>query len=168
MDTPDVICMTLLKAPGFLQDRWYRHVYKIRKNQTREPRLLNLTNFIGDEMNLANDLLFSREAVGQYEDKPLKPHKPKKIQSYAIKETLRNENREISKCPICEGQHDIEECTTILDQAVENRSKTIYKKRLCYDCLDGIAKEHNAKSCSNRKQYKVCNTTACNTTRDQN
>ena len=39
---------------------------------------------------------------------------------------------------ICEGQHDIEECTTILEQAVEDRSKTIYKKRLCYGCLEGI------------------------------
>ena len=42
-------------------------------------------------------------------------------------------------------------------QAVEDRSKTIYKKRLCYGCLEGISKEHNAKSCSNRRQCKVCN-----------
>ena len=83
LDTPDVICMILLKVPGFLQDRWNRHVHKIRKNQTREPGLLDLTNFIEDKMNLVNDPLFSREAVGQYEDKPLKPHKPSKIQSFA-------------------------------------------------------------------------------------
>ena len=103
-------------------------------------------------MNLVNDPLFFREAVRQYEDKPLIPHKPKKIQSYAIKETSGNENRETSKCAICEGQHDIGECTTILEQADEDRSKTIYKKSLCYDCLEGISKEHNAKSCSNRRQ----------------
>ena len=108
-------------------------------------------------MTLVNDPLFSRKAVGQYEDKPLKPHKSKKIQSYATKETSGNEKRETSKCPICEGQHDIEECTTILEKPVEDRSKTIYKKRLCYGYLQGISKEHNAKSCPNRKQYKVCN-----------
>ena len=87
LDTPDVICMILLKVPVFLQDRWNRHVHKIRKNQTREPGLLDLTNFTKDEMALVIDPLYSREAVGQYEDKPLKPHKPKKMQSYAIKET---------------------------------------------------------------------------------
>ena len=38
----------------------------------REPVLINLTNFIEDEMVLVNDSLFSREAVGQYEEKPLK------------------------------------------------------------------------------------------------
>ena len=89
LDTPDVICMILLKVPGSLQDRWNRHIHKIRKNQTRESGLLNLTNFIEDKMDLVNDTLFSREAVGQYEHKPLKPHKPK--------ETSGNENRETSK-----------------------------------------------------------------------
>ena len=157
LDTPDVICMILSKTPGFLQETRNRHVPKIRKNQAREHGLLDLTNSIEDEMTLVNDPLFSREAVRQYQDKPLKPHKPKKIQSSAIKETSGNKKRKTSKCPICEGQHDIEECTTILELAVEDRSKTIYKKRLCYGCLEGILKEHNAKRCSNRRQSKVCN-----------
>ena len=77
LDTPDVICMILSKIPGFLQDRWTRHVHKIRKNEAREPGLLDLTNFIQDEMTVVYDPLFFREAVRQYEDKPLKPHKPK-------------------------------------------------------------------------------------------
>ena len=70
LDTPDVICMILLKIPGLPQDRWNRHVHKIRKNQAKEPGLLDLTNFIEDKMILVNDLLFSREAAGQYKDKP--------------------------------------------------------------------------------------------------
>ena len=91
---------------------------------------------------------FFREIGGQFENKALKAHKPKKIQSYAIKETSGNEKRETSKCPICEGQHDIKECTTILEQTAEDRSKTIYKKHLCDGCLERISKEHNAKNCS--------------------
>ena len=67
----------------------------------------------------------SREAVGQYEDKSLKPHRPKKIKRYVIKETSGNENKETSKCPICEGQPDIEECTTIMEQTLKDRGKTI-------------------------------------------
>ena len=51
LGTPDVICMILSKVPGFLQNRCNRHVHKIRKNQTREPGLFNLTNFIEEEMN---------------------------------------------------------------------------------------------------------------------
>ena len=95
--------MILSKIPGFLQDRWNKHVDKIRENQIGEPALLNLTDLIEDEINLVNDPLFSREGIGQYEDKPLKPYKPKKTQSYAIKKTSRNKNRETSECPICKG-----------------------------------------------------------------
>ena len=157
LDTTDVIYMILSKIPGFLQDKWNRHVHKIRKNHARETGLLHLTNFIEGEMTIVNDPLFSREAVGQYIDKRLKPHKPKKIQIYAIKETSGNRKTETSKCPICEDHHDIEECTTILEQDVEDRSKTIYKKRLCYGCLEGISKEYNAKICYDRRQCKVCN-----------
>ena len=40
---------------------------------------------------------------------------------------------------------------------MKDRSKTIYKKRLSYACLEGILKERNAKSCSNGRQCKVCN-----------
>ena len=65
-------CYEIPKIPGYLQDRWNRNVQKIRKAQMREPGLIDLTNFIKDEMVLVNDPLFSREAVGQYEDKPLK------------------------------------------------------------------------------------------------
>ena len=61
LDTPDVICMILAKIPGYLQDRWNRNVQKIRKVQMREPGLMDLTNFIEDEMVLVNDPLFSRE-----------------------------------------------------------------------------------------------------------
>ena len=38
----------------------------------REPRLTDLTNFTEDEMVLVKNILFSREAVGQYEEKLLK------------------------------------------------------------------------------------------------
>ena len=64
LETSDVICMILAKIPGYLQDSWNNNVQKIRKVQMREPGLINLTNFIEDEMVLVNDPLFSREAVG--------------------------------------------------------------------------------------------------------
>ena len=39
---------------------------------------------------------------------------------------------------------------------MEDRSKTLYKKKLCYGCLGNISKEHNTKSCANRRMCKVC------------
>ena len=99
LDTPDVICMILAKIPGYLQDRWNRNVQKIRKVQMREPGLIDLTNFIEDEMVLVNDPLFSREVVGQYEEKSLKQ------QSRSTKHKGDSAKRDMAKCPICDDHH---------------------------------------------------------------
>ena len=42
-------------------------------------------------------------------------------------------------------------------QSIEDRSKILYKRKLCYKCLSEISKEHNAKSCSKGRSCKVCN-----------
>ena len=39
---------------------------------------------------------------------------------------------------------------------MEDRSKTLCKKKFCYGCLGNISKEHNAKSCANRRMCNVC------------
>ena len=159
LDTPDVICMISTKIPGYLQDRWNRNVQKIRKVQMRESGLIDLTNFIEDEMVLVNDPLFSREAVGQYDEKPLKQQSRStkhKFQTHVIKEAEGSGKRDKANCPVCDDHHDIEQCQVFLSQTMEDRSKTLYKKKLCYGCLGNISKEHNAKSCANRRICKVC------------
>ena len=66
LDTPGVICMILAKVPGYLQEIWNRNMQKIRRFQMREPGLIDLTDFIEDEIVVVN---ISREAVGQYQEK---------------------------------------------------------------------------------------------------
>ena len=56
----------------------------------REPRLIDLKNFIEDEVVLINDPLFLGEAVGQYKQKPLKQQSRStkhNFQTHVIKET---------------------------------------------------------------------------------
>ena len=59
--------------------------------------------------------------------------------------------------PMCNENHDIEDCTYYLQQTMEERSKFLFKKKLCYGFLKTVTKEHNAKTCSNRRSCKVCN-----------
>ena len=128
LDIPDVICMILAKIPGFLQDRWNRNVQKIRKVQMRELGLIDLTNFTEDEMVLVNDPLFSREAVGQYEEKPLKQQSRStkhKFETYLVKEAGDSGKRDKAKCPVCDDHHDIKECQVFLSQTMKYRSKTL-------------------------------------------
>ena len=86
LDSPDVICMILSKVPVICKTGG-KNALRIRRTETREPELLDLTNFIEDEMILVNDPLFSGEAVGQYDENPPRPQKfqkHEKIHTYAI------------------------------------------------------------------------------------
>ena len=38
--------------------------------------------------------------------------------------------RDKAKCPVCDDHHDIEECQVFLSQTMEDRTKTLYKKKL--------------------------------------
>ena len=165
LDSPDVICMILSEFSGHLQDSWNINALRIRRTDTRELELLDLTNFNEDEMIIVNDPLFPKEAVGQYDQETPRRQKFQKhqnIHTYAITKHAVYE-REVTQaktgnCPVGEkGHHDIEDCPDLLTQPIEDRSKTVFKKKLCYRCLIAISKDHNAKKCSNRRSCKVCN-----------
>ena len=59
--------------------------------------------------------------------------------------------------PMCNKNHDIENCTYYLPQTMEENSNFLFKNKLCYGCLKTVTKEHNAKTCLSRRSHKVCN-----------
>ena len=63
----------------------------------------------------------------------------------------------VKVCPMCNENHDIEDCTYYLQKTMEERSKFLFKNKLCYGCLKTVTKEHNAKTCLSRISCKVCN-----------
>ena len=82
--------------------------------------------------------------------------KQQKIHTYAITKDAVDEREaaqgKIGNCPMCwKNHHNIEDFPTFLTQTVQDRSKTIFKKKLCYGFLAGIS------IWSNRQSYKVCN-----------
>ena len=58
------------------------------------------------------------------------------------------------KSLVCDLHHDIEECQVFLGQTMEDRTKTLGRRKLCYGYLVAISKEHNTKSCANRIMCK--------------
>lgn len=158
LDNPEVMCTLLSKLPGYVQDRWNRKVYTLRRNFMREPSINDLIDFVNEETVLVNDALFSRGAVSQYMDKQekrdKKPHSH--IRTFATGSKGQQSKNHQNKCVICEKFHDVEECSIYLANSVEERSKLLYKMKLCYGCLKPISKDHNASKCSQRRTCKVC------------
>ena len=69
LDTPEMMYMILSKLPLHLQDRWNRNTLLLRRRDSREATLIDLANFVDNEVTLVNDSLYSREAVSQYLEK---------------------------------------------------------------------------------------------------
>ena len=55
--------------------------------------------------------------------------------------------------PVCDENHDLDNCSLFKDQTLEERSKVLGKKKLCYGCYSQVSQEHNAKT---RKQRMIC------------
>ena len=114
-------------------------------------------------MTLVNDPLYSRDAVSQYvEGAPRSSEKRERKRFNAVATVANNScnisqdksNKVASKvevCPMCNENLDIEDCTYYLHQTMEERSKFLFKNKLCYACLKTVTKEHNAKTCSSRR-----------------
>jgi len=45
-DSPDLIQALYLKLPGYMQDRWNRHAYKIRERNGTEARLGDFISYL--------------------------------------------------------------------------------------------------------------------------
>ena len=89
----------------------------------REPGLIDLTNFAEFELILINNLLFSRAAADQYEEKLLKQQSRSTrhmFQAHVIKETGDSGKRDKAKCPVCNDHHDVEKYQVFLGQIIED------------------------------------------------
>ena len=130
--------------------------------------MINLANFVDDEMTLINDPLYSREAGSEYLEKgPTRQcHRGDRKKFHTMATKTDNPSKDSLKrsktsnertCPVSDEKHNIEDCKYYLQQALKGRSKLIFKKKLCYVCFQEIKKDHNAKNCSKKRFCKVCN-----------
>ena len=61
------------------------------------------------------------------------------------------------KCSACDRNHDLETCQLYLAKPVEERSKLLFRKNLCYGYVNTISKDDTRKSCKKRRIWKVRN-----------
>ena len=139
LDRPETVCMILAKLPLHLQDRWNQNTLLLRGMDSREPTLIDLANFVEDEMTLVNDPLYSRETVSQYLEKgPTRQvHRGARRKFYTMATKIDHSSEGAQKgnktsnertCPVCGEKYDIEDCKYYLQQTLEERSKLIFIK----------------------------------------
>ena len=137
-----------------------------KKTNRREPHLEEFIDFFDDETQLASDPLFSREAIRDYTKKPDKVRKNnRRLKQYVGKTKVEEKGGDAKdgdsefkkvQCPVCDESHDLDKCRMFKDQILDERSKILWKKKLCYGSYSPVSQGHNEKSYKQRRTCKIC------------
>ena len=60
------------------------------------------------------------------------------------------------KCQICDGNYDLDDCQFYNELSFEDRSSSLKKNKLCWECYREITSTHTARTCNNRRVCMVC------------
>ena len=115
----------------------------IRRRNLREPDFADIIHFLDDEATLANDPLFSKEALSGNVDKKEAPNQRKQLKTYPTAAEEKTEEM-VNVCKLCQKSHNLDSCPQYKKKYVEERSKFLFQKKLCYGCYTPIPSEHNA------------------------
>ena len=155
LNTPELMCFVLSKLPGNTGEKWNRNVMSIRRRHLREPDFADMIHFVDDKATLANDPLFSKEALSGYVDKKKAPNRRKQLKTYLTAAEEKTEEI-VNVRQLCQKSHDFDSCPEYKKKSVEGRSKFLFQKKLCYGCYTPISSEHNARICKKRRVCDIC------------
>ena len=105
---------------------------------------------------MVSNLIFLREAitacVGTQENSDnlrKRRSNSKKYGSFAT-DVDHHQPEAQDKCIYCCHKHDLDNCEEYMRKSIEERSKFLAQKKLCYGCYRLISMLHNARTCSDR------------------
>ena len=149
-----MMCLVLSKLPGNTGEKWNRNVMNIRRH-LRETDFADIIHFVDDEATLANDPIFSKEALSGYVDKKEARNQRKQLKTYLTAAEEKTEEI-VNICQLCHKRHDLDSCPEYKKKSVEERSKFLFQKKLYYGCYTPISSEHNAQICKQRRVCEIC------------
>ena len=144
LDSPENLCEILTKLPGTCRDKLNRECLFLRRDKLREPRLDDLITFLDDEVTLASDPLFSKEAF----EERINHSRAIQQQVKPIKTLLIG-----VQCQLCLGSHDIEICPLFKNADLKEKSRLVMSARLCFGCY---GKGHVFTDCTKKRICEKC------------
>ena len=155
METPETLCMLVLKLSNGVADTWNRKSLMLRRSKQSGPPLKDFIEFFEEEIILVNDPIFSREAITAYVGTQGKSDDQRKGE--AIANSINHHQPEPQyKCILCSHKLDLDSCEEYMTKSIEERSKLLARKKLCYGCYKTMSMSHNARNCSDRRICQIC------------
>ena len=166
LDPTQTLLQISAKLPSYSGIKWRRHVHEA---QTKTKKIITFSDFVKffkEEAELANDPIFSVDALKKERNKTVTVNQPRfgrKIRPKSkgvdgasgtslatgglpIESKIDSENS-YQPCTLCEGQHSLVKCSSFLKKSVDQRSDVIREKGLCYGCFK---RGHMSAGCRDR------------------
>ena len=135
----------------------------------KKTRSCRLHQVFDKETGLVNDQLCSQEAVVQHIERKERERKSfskrgRRFKALAVQleedskeKSFAKDTKYIVPYVMCGKIQDFEQCKTYLTKSVDEKSKYLSMKKLCYGCLKPISKTHTARNCNQCRICKICN-----------
>ena len=152
------------RLPFFMQNKWKSKVHHIRKLERRNPNINDVTAFVLEAAEVANDPVYGgltdNIAKPDYTRQPLR-----KSGSFNVY-TTNSETQElynaygsndyVPTCVKCNGAHSLFGCSAFKELKVQDRLNFAFDKKLCYNCLKP---GHFSSTC---RLTRTCSVPGCN------
>lgn len=156
------------KLPLKSGSRWCRQACDVLKKMERTVSFHDLVEFVREEADLANDPVFSPEALKSKRNKGPDRSRVKRSQeanSFASfssrtrpsesrgKPNAEQELKQQSSCIFCGGNHPPHKCGELSRKSIDERLALVRSKGLCFGCLK---RGHQSKNCRVRLNCEKC------------
>ena len=173
LDSTETLRLVSSKLPSYSAVKWCWHAHE---TQTRSKKIVTfsaLVNFVRGEAELANDPIFSPDALKaerkktgaqpkwgwrnksrKKDDSDLSANSFATAASPSVNSLIPSSKTPADQnCPLCNAHHDLAKCSKFLKGSVDERSEVIRSKGLCYGCFKS---GHMSSGCRNRSICKEC------------
>ena len=172
LDSTQTLLQISAKLPSYSGVKWCRQAHEAQTKTKKIITFSDFVKFVKEEAELANDPIFSPDALKKERNKTVTVNQPRFGRKIRPKSKgvdgasgtslatggLPTESKIASEksyqpCPLCEGQHSLVKCSSFLKKSVDQRSDVIHEKGLCYGCFK---RGHMSASCLDRFTCGEC------------
>ena len=172
LDSTQTLLQISAKLPSYSGVKWCRQAHEAQTKTKKIITFSDFVKFVKEEAELANDPIFSPDALKKERNKTVTVNQPRfgrKIRPKSkgvdgangtslatgglpIESKIESE-KSYQPCPLCEGQHSLVKCSSFLKKSVDQRSDVIREKGLCYGCFK---RGHMSAGCRDRFTCEEC------------
>ncbi|XP_068690352.1 uncharacterized protein [Montipora foliosa] len=173
LNSTETLRLVSRKFPSYSAVKWCRHAHETQTNSRKIITFSSLVNFVRGEAELANEAIFTPDALKAERKKTgVQPkwgwrNKSRKkddsnlsANSFATAGSPPVNSLESSSkpsadlnCPLCNARHDLVKCSKVLKSSVDEHSEVIRSEGLFYGCFKS---GHVSSGCRNRSVCKEC------------